>query len=82
MNEAMRDWVTNVDNTHYDRIGLTNAPKIVASSSGSSPPDRHDVGRYGRLPVRFAPGGASNAIGMFAVSPTIPRSGRTASKRR
>ena len=72
VNEAMRDWVTNVSNTHY----------IIGSALGSHPfpmmvRDFHRVigeecrrqilEKEGRLPdeVTACVGGGSNAIGMF-----------------
>src|SRR5207302_3941232 len=72
INEAMRDWVTNVRNTHY----------ILGSALGSHPypmmvRDFHRVigdearaqitGREGRLPDLLVAcvGGGSNAIGLF-----------------
>lgn len=72
INEAMRDWVTNVSNTHYllgTVAGPAPFPKIVR--------DFHSViGReareqmlrvYGKLPDAIAAcvGGGSNAIGIF-----------------
>ena len=71
-NEAMRDWVTNVENTHYiigSVVGPHPYPAIVR--------DFHTIigeetkaacrERYGRLPshVVACVGGGSNAIGMF-----------------
>ena len=73
MNEAMRDWVTNVDNTHY-LIGSASGPhpfpKIVREFQRiiSTETRATMLGRYGRLPdaVCACVGGGSNAIGMFA----------------
>jgi tryptophan synthase beta chain len=72
INEALRDWVTNVDTTHY----------ILGTVAGAHPfpvmvRDFHRViglearkqilDRYGRLPdaVAACVGGGSNAIGIF-----------------
>lgn len=72
MNEAMRDWVTNVHNTHY----------IIGSAAGPHPYPylvrefQRVIGdetraqyleRYGRLPeaIIACVGGGSNAIGFF-----------------
>ncbi len=72
INEALRDWVTNVDRTHY----------ILGTVAGAHPfpvmvRDFHRVigleareqmlSRYGRLPdaVAACVGGGSNAIGIF-----------------
>ena len=73
MNEAMRDWVTNVDNTHY-LIGSASGPhpfpKIVREFQRiiSTETRATMLERYGRLPdaVCACVGGGSNAIGMFA----------------
>ncbi len=72
MNEALRDWVTNVDNTHY----------IIGTVAGPDPYPRmvrdfqSVIGRearaqcleqFGRLPDTLVAcvGGGSNAIGLF-----------------
>jgi tryptophan synthase beta chain len=72
LNEAMRDWVTNVDNTFY----------IIGTAAGPSPYPRmvrdfnavvgHEcraqmMEQHGRLPDALVAcvGGGSNAIGMF-----------------
>jgi tryptophan synthase beta chain len=72
LNEAMRDWVTNVDNTFY----------IIGTAAGPSPYPRmvrdfnavvgHEcraqmLEQHGRLPDALVAcvGGGSNAIGMF-----------------
>jgi tryptophan synthase beta chain len=72
LNEAMRDWVTNVDNTFY----------IIGTAAGPSPYPRmvrdfnavvgHEcraqmLEQHGRLPdaIVACVGGGSNAIGMF-----------------
>jgi tryptophan synthase beta chain len=73
INEAMRDWVTNVDGTYYcigSAIGPHPYPKMVRwfqSVIG------HEVRRQtkkvlGRLPTALVAcvGGGSNAIGLFA----------------
>lgn len=73
MNEAMRDWVTNVDNTHY-LIGTVSGPdpfpKIVREFQRiiSTETKATMLERYGRLPdaVCACVGGGSNAMGMFA----------------
>src|SRR5262249_16951090 len=72
MNEALRDWVTNVESTHY----------MIGSAAGPHPfpamvrdfargirvgPRAQCLARPGRLPdaVGACVGGGSNAIGMF-----------------
>ncbi len=73
MNEAMRDWVTNVANTHY-LIGSVSGPhpfpmmvrefqRIISTETRAQV-----LERYGRLPdaVTACVGGGSNAIGIFA----------------
>ena len=73
MNEAMRDWVASVDNTHY-LIGTVAGPhpfpllvrefqRIISTESRAQLLDR-----YGRLPdaVAACVGGGSNALGIFA----------------
>ena len=73
MNEAMRDWVTNVDTTHY-LIGTVGGPhpfpmmvrefqRIISTEARAQM-----LERYGRLPdaVTACVGGGSNAIGIFA----------------
>ena len=73
INEAMRDWVTNVDTTHY-LIGSAMGPhpfplivrelqKVISIESRAQFLDR-----VGRLPdaVIACVGGGSNAIGSFA----------------
>jgi tryptophan synthase beta chain len=73
MNEAMRDWVTNVENTHY-LIGTVAGPhpfptmvrrfqEVIGTET------REQVlQRVGRLPdaVAACVGGGSNAIGIFS----------------
>ena len=73
MNEAMRDWVTTVDNTHY-LIGTVGGPhpfpylvrelqRVISTEARAQMMDEH-----GGLPdiVAACVGGGSNAIGMFA----------------
>src|SRR5436305_15285307 len=72
INEAMRDWVTNVDTTHY-LLGTVAGPHPFPTMVR----DFHRVigveareqmlARYGRLPEAVAAcvGGGSNAIGIF-----------------
>ena len=72
MNEAMRDWVTNVDRTHY-LIGTVAGPhpfpamvrdlqRIIGDEARAQV-----IERTGRLPdaVAACVGGGSNAIGIF-----------------
>lgn len=73
MNEAMRDWVATVDNTHY-LIGTVAGPhpfpKVVRELQRviSTEAREQVLARYGRLPdaVAACVGGGSNAMGMFA----------------
>ncbi|EPH02715.1 tryptophan synthase, beta subunit [Propionibacterium sp. oral taxon 192 str. F0372] len=73
MNEAMRDWVTNVADTHY-MIGTASGPhpfpKMVREFQRvlSTETRAQCLEQYGRLPdaVCACVGGGSNAIGMFA----------------
>jgi tryptophan synthase beta chain len=73
LNEAMRDWVTNVADTHYI-IGTAAGPhpypymvrefqRVIGDESREQ-----YLGRYGRLPdaAIACVGGGSNAIGFFA----------------
>ena len=73
MNEAMRDWVTNVDNTHY-LIGTVAGPAPFPEMVRTF---HHVIGiesraqvleRTGRLPDAVAAciGGGSNAMGIFS----------------
>ena len=73
MNDAMRDWVASVDDTHY-LIGTVAGPhpfpKMVREFQriiSTETPDQV-LERYGRLPdaVTACVGGGSNAMGMFA----------------
>ncbi|NLT29121.1 MAG: tryptophan synthase subunit beta [Propionibacterium sp.] len=73
MNEAMRDWVATVDNTHYligSAAGPHPFPKLVRELQRVISTETRDqvLQRYGRLPdaVVACVGGGSNAIGMFA----------------
>ena len=72
MNEAMRDWVTTVDSTHY-LIGTVGGPhpfpylvrelqRVISTEAR-----RQMLEAYGALPdyVAACVGGGSNAIGMF-----------------
>ena len=73
MNEAMRDWVASVDNTHY-LIGTVAGPhpfpKMVKEFQRviSTEIREQMLGRFGRLPdgVAACVGGGSNAMGTFA----------------
>ncbi|HTQ10168.1 MAG TPA: tryptophan synthase subunit beta [Fimbriimonadaceae bacterium] len=73
LNEAMRDWVTNVRTTHYI-IGSVAGPhpypymvrefqRVIGEEARAQ-----YLGRYGRLPdaVIASVGGGSNAMGIFA----------------
>ncbi len=73
MNDAMRDWVASVDDTHY-LIGSVAGPhpfpmmvrefqRIISTEARAQVLDR-----YGRLPdaVVACVGGGSNALGIFA----------------
>ena len=72
INEAMRDWVANVETTHY-MLGTVAGPapfpemvrdfhRIIGDESREQM-----LSRYGRLPdvVAACVGGGSNAIGIF-----------------
>ncbi len=73
MNEAMRDWVASVDNTHY-LIGTVAGPhpfpRMVKEFQRviSTEIREQMLGRFGRLPdaVAACVGGGSNAMGTFA----------------
>ena len=79
MNEAMRDWVASVDNTHY-LIGTVAGPhpfpKMVKEFQRviSTEIREQMLGRFGRLPdaVAACVGGGSNAMGSFADFINIP----------
>jgi tryptophan synthase beta chain len=73
MNDAMRDWVSSVDHTHY-LIGTVAGPhpfpmlvrefqRIISTEARAQL-----LSRYGRLPdvVAACVGGGSNALGIFA----------------
>lgn len=73
INEAMRDWVTNVKTTHYlvgSAIGPHPFPKIVKEFQSVIGRETKEqmMELTGRLPdaVIACVGGGSNAIGMFA----------------
>ncbi len=73
MNEAMRDWVASVDNTHYvigSAAGPHPYPKIVREFQRiiSREARAQILERFGRLPdvVAACVGGGSNAMGTFA----------------
>lgn len=73
MNEAMRDWVTNVDRTHYligTVAGPAPFPQLVREYQRiiSTETRAQVLERYGRLPdaVTACVGGGSNAMGIFA----------------
>mmetsp|Transcript_4270 Transcript_4270/g.13302 ORF Transcript_4270/g.13302 Transcript_4270/m.13302 type:complete len:284 (-) Transcript_4270:153-1004(-) len=73
INEAMRDWVTNVEDTHYligSAIGPHPFPTIVRdfqSVIGKEAREQFLADNDGKLPdaVVACVGGGSNAIGMF-----------------
>ena len=73
INEAMRDWVASVDNTHYllgTVTGPAPFPEIVRyfhSIIGTETKSQIEQ-RYGRLPdaVVACVGGGSNAMGIFS----------------
>ena len=72
INEAMRDWVTNVNDTHYivgSAIGPHPFPTIVRDFQSviGRETRRQFLEKNGRLPdlVVACVGGGSNAIGMF-----------------
>jgi tryptophan synthase beta chain len=72
INEALRDWVTNVESTHYvigSVVGPHPYPEIVASlqSVMGDEARRQMVELTGALPDRVIAcvGGGSNAIGLF-----------------
>ena len=71
MNEALRDWVTNVHNTFY-LIGTVagphptrHGPRLPGRDRQGNP--RADDGKEGRLPDSLVAciGGGSNAMGLF-----------------
>src|SRR6476660_4157489 len=72
MNEALRDWVTNVASTHYcigSAAGPHPYPELVARFQSVIGEEAHAqiVERTGQLPdaIVACVGGGSNAIGLF-----------------
>lgn len=72
INEAMRDWVTNVRNTHYilgSALGAHPYPKMVRDFHRPIGQEtrRQILKKEGRLPTEVVAciGGGSNAIGLF-----------------
>jgi tryptophan synthase beta chain len=72
MNEALRDWVTNVDNTYYligTAAGPHPYPEMVRDFQSVIGQEAKEqlLAREGRLPDMLvaAVGGGSNAIGLF-----------------
>ncbi|MDB5078831.1 MAG: tryptophan synthase, beta subunit [Chloroflexi bacterium] len=72
INEAIRDWVTNVQTTHYligSSVGMHPYPKMVRDFQAviGQESRRQSLEQLGRLPdyVLACVGGGSNAIGMF-----------------
>ena len=72
VNEAMRDWVTNIRSTHYilgSALGAHPFPKIVRDFHRviGLEAKQQMLDREGRLPDEIAAcvGGGSNAIGLF-----------------
>ena len=72
INEAIRDWVTNVENTFYligSAVGPHPYPRIVRDFQSVIGTEAHKqiLAQEGRLPdiVMACVGGGSNAIGMF-----------------
>jgi tryptophan synthase beta chain len=73
ISEAMRDWVTNVSNTHYllgSALGAHPYPTIVRDFQSVTGAEAHRqiLAAEGRLPdaVFACVGGGSNSIGIFA----------------
>jgi tryptophan synthase beta chain len=71
-NEAIRDWVTNVSNTHYiigSVVGPHPYPMLVRDFQSIIGTETKDqiLKKYGRLPdyIVACVGGGSNAIGIF-----------------
>jgi tryptophan synthase beta chain len=80
INEAIRDWVTNVSSTHYiigSVVGPDPYPRMVRDFQSviGREARRQVVERCGRLPqtVVACVGGGSNAIGIFSGSWTTRR---------
>jgi tryptophan synthase beta subunit len=74
VNEAMRDWVTNIRTTHYlvgSAIGPHPFPTIVRDFQSVIGKEAREqiLAKTGRLPdvVMACVGGGSNAIGIFSV---------------
>ena len=72
INEAFRDWVTNVDSTHYvlgTACGPAPFPEMVSwfQSIIGSEAREQILARHGKLPARIyaCVGGGSNAMGIF-----------------
>ena len=72
-NEALRDWVTNVESTHYiigSVVGPDPYPRMVRDFQSVIGREAREqmLERYGRLPATVVAcvGGGSNAMGMFA----------------
>jgi tryptophan synthase beta chain len=72
MNEALRDWVTNVDNTHYiigTVAGPDPFPRMVRDFQSVIGREARSqcLEQFGRLPDTLVAcvGGGSNAIGLF-----------------
>ena len=72
VSEAMRDWVTNVDTTHYllgSALGAHPYPMMVRDFHRCTGDEARQqiLARVGRLPDRIfaCVGGGSNAIGIF-----------------
>ncbi|MBI21213.1 MAG: tryptophan synthase subunit beta [Chloroflexi bacterium] len=73
INEAIRDWVTNVQNTHYligSAVGPHPYPKIVREFQAVIGKESREqiLEKLGKLPdyVVACVGGGSNAIGIFS----------------
>jgi tryptophan synthase beta chain len=73
INEALRDWATNMDNTHYvlgTACGAHPFPEMVSyfQSIIGREAHRQIMDREGRLPTRVyaCVGGGSNALGIFS----------------
>lgn len=73
INEAIRDWVTNVQNTHYligSAVGPHPYPKIVREFQAVIGKESREqiLEKLGKLPdyVIACVGGGSNAIGIFS----------------
>jgi tryptophan synthase beta chain len=73
INEALRDWVTNVPTTHYvigSVVGPDPYPRMVRDFQAIIGREARDqmLARYGRLPqtVVACVGGGSNAMGIFS----------------